>query len=95
MAESVRTFWKGYLRLALVTGRPEGWRPRPSADPPADRSDWVEGSFRFDSYDAALRALVALGSDVEVLLPAELRSAMAQVGRRISDLHDPSPEDMT
>lgn len=83
------------LRLALVTGRPEGWRPRPSADPPADRSDWVEGSFRFDSYDAALRELVALGSDVEVLLPAELRSAMAQVGRRISDLHDPSPEDMT
>lgn len=84
------------LRLALVTGRPEGWRPRTVAEPsPTDRPDWVEGSFRFDSYDAAVRELVALGSEVEVLLPVELRSAMAQVGRRISALHDPSPEDMT
>lgn len=78
------------LRLALVTGRPDGWRPRPAADPsPADRPDWVEGSFRFDSYDAALRELVALGGEVEVLLPLELRDAMAEVGRRISDLHGP------
>lgn len=75
------------LRLALLTGRPDGWRPRPGAEPPADRPDWVEGSFRFDSYDAALRELVALGADVEVLLPVELRAAMADVGRTIATRH--------
>lgn len=76
------------LRLALVTGRPEGWRARPASEPAADRPDWVEGSFRFESYDAALRELTALGGDVEVLLPVELRGAMAAIGRRIAALHD-------
>jgi len=78
------------LRLALVTGRPDGWRPRTAAGPPpADRPDWVEGSFRFDSHDAALRELTALGPDVEVLLPIEMREAMAETGRRIAALHAP------
>ena len=76
------------LCLALVTGRPEGWRARPASEPAADRPDWVEGSFRFESYDAALRELTALGGDVEVLLPVELRGAMAAIGRRIAALHD-------
>ncbi len=75
------------LRIALFEGRPDGWRPRPTAEPPDDRPDWLEGSFRFDSYDAAIRELTALGSEVEVLLPAELRATMAAMGRRIADLH--------
>jgi predicted DNA-binding transcriptional regulator YafY len=75
------------LQLALVTGRPERWRARPDAQPPPDRADWLEGSFRFDSYDAAVRELVALGPEVEVLLPAELRRTMAAIGRRIARLH--------
>ena len=75
------------LQLALVTGRPEGWRPRPDAVPPADRPDWVEGSFRFDSYEAAVRELMALGPEVEVLLPTELRAHVADLGRRIAALH--------
>ncbi len=77
------------LQLALVTGKPEGWRPRANAEPPADRPDWVEGSFRFDSYDVAVRELVALGSEIEVVLPVELRETMAAVGRRITRLHRP------
>ena len=77
------------LQLALLTGNPEGWRPRPHADPPADRPDWLEGSFRFDSYDAAVRELVALGPEVEVMLPMELRKTMAAVGRRVARLHRP------
>ncbi|MEZ5235652.1 MAG: HTH domain-containing protein [Acidimicrobiia bacterium] len=81
------------LQLALVNGRPEGWRPRPGATPPPDRPDWLEGSFRFDSYDAALTELLALGPDVEVLLPAELRATMAAIGRRIARLHRPAPPD--
>ena len=82
------------LQRALVLGAPQGWRPRPSSDAhradraaPADRADWIEGSFRFDSYEAAVAELLALGVDVEVLLPEELRTAMAEVGRRITTLH--------
>ena len=77
------------LQLALVTGKPEGWRPRPNAEPAVDRIDWAEGSFRFDSYAAAVRELVSLGPEVEVLLPAELRTTMAEIGRRMAQLHQP------
>ena len=76
-------------QLAVMLGRPEGWRPRPEPATYPDRPDWVEGSFRFDSYDAAVRELLALGAGVEVLLPEELRQSMAELGRQISDLHQP------
>lgn len=42
------------LQLALISGKPEGWRPRLNVDPAPGRIDWVEGSFRFGSYDAAV-----------------------------------------
>jgi predicted DNA-binding transcriptional regulator YafY len=77
------------LQMALLAGRPDGWRPRPNAEPPADRPNWIEGSFRFDSYESALRELIALGSEIEVLLPDELRETMAQIGQRIANLHRP------
>ena len=79
------------LQLALVAGRPEGWRPRPDATPAPDRPDWLEGSFRFDSDATAVRELVALAPEVEVLLPRELRSTMATIGRRIARQHSPTP----
>jgi predicted DNA-binding transcriptional regulator YafY len=75
------------LQVAIVNGKPEGWRARPAATPSPDRPDWIEGSFRFDSYDTAIRELLTLGPDVEILLPVELRDAMAAVGRRIARLH--------
>lgn len=77
------------LRMALLMGRPEGWRPRVAAEPPPDRPTWVEGSFRFDSYESALRELIALGSEIEILLPRELRQTMAGIGQRIADVHRP------
>jgi predicted DNA-binding transcriptional regulator YafY len=79
------------LQLALVNGRPEGWRPRPGAIPAPDRPEWIEGSFRFDSYDTAIRELLAIGPDIEVLLPTELRENMASIGRRIARLHRSPP----
>jgi predicted DNA-binding transcriptional regulator YafY len=79
------------LQLALVIGAPAAWRPRPNPDPHDDRADWIEGSFRFESDDAAVRELLALGPEVEVLLPADMRSRMAQAGRRITALHRPLP----
>ena len=75
------------LQLALISGRPEGWRARPASTPVEDRPDWIEGSFRFDSYDAAINGLIALGAEVEVLLPTELRDSMAEIGRQIARLH--------
>jgi predicted DNA-binding transcriptional regulator YafY len=75
------------LQRALVLGRPAGWRPRASADRHPGRPEWLEGSFRFDSYDSAVAELLALGVDVEILLPVELREAMAQTGRAIAALH--------
>lgn len=84
------------LQLALVSGRPEAWRPRPSFEAPPDRPDWIEGSFRFTSYDAAVRELLALGPEVEVVLPVELRETMAAIGARIAAIHGladaPQPE---
>ena len=54
-----------------------------------DRPDWIEGSFRFDSYETAIHEILTLGSDVEILLPVELRTTMAAIGRRITRLHRP------
>jgi predicted DNA-binding transcriptional regulator YafY len=78
------------LQLALVVGKPEGWRRRPNAEPHAERPDWREGSFRFDSYESAVNELLALGANVEVLMPAELRATMAEIGRCITRLHQPA-----
>jgi predicted DNA-binding transcriptional regulator YafY len=79
----------GALQLALVNGKPEGWRPRPRPDPPPrDRPDWIEGTFRFTSYDGAVRELLGLGPDVEVLLPVELRTAMASTAHQVARHHE-------
>lgn len=75
------------LQLALVQGRPEAWRPRPGAEPVPDRTGWLEGSFRFPSYDVAAQELLSLGAEVEVLLPVALRRTMAELGRHIAALH--------
>lgn len=75
------------LQFALVLGRPEGWRARPEPEPRPENPGWIEGSFRFQSNEAAVRELVALAPEVAVLLPVEARTAMADVGRRISRMH--------
>lgn len=75
------------LQRAIALGRPEAWRARPHAEPVADRPDWIEGSFRFDSYEDAVPELLALGADVEVLLPVGMRDAMADAARTIVRRH--------
>ena len=77
------------LQRVLVSGSPEGWRPRPFPDQSDEHPDWIEGSFRFSSDEEALRSLLALAPDVEVLLPVEVRAAIADVGRRIAEQHAP------
>ncbi|MCU0270846.1 MAG: HTH domain-containing protein [Acidimicrobiales bacterium] len=77
------------LQMALVNARPEGWRPRPAATPVAGRSDWIEGWFRFNSYDTAVRELLALAPNVEILRPVELRATVAAIAERVATLHRP------
>jgi len=77
------------LQAAQLNGRPEGWRPRPAGS--VERSGWLEGSFRFTSFDVAVRELAALGPEVEVLLPLELRDAMREFGLAVAARHDASP----
>jgi predicted DNA-binding transcriptional regulator YafY len=77
------------LQRVLVLGSPEGWRPRPFPDASPELPDWVEGSFRFTSDDDAVRELLALAPEVEVLLPVDLRARMAETGRRITGQHAP------
>lgn len=91
IAQSVVGDPKIATTAARVDGRPEGWRPRPRPDPPPhDRPDWIEGSFRFDSYERALRELLSLGPDIEILLPVELRDAMRGVADRLARRHGTS-----
>lgn len=75
------------LQVAQLSGRPDGWRARPTAAAPDDRPDWVEGSFRYTSPEVVLRDLAALGADVEVLLPVELRRAMADFASTLAARH--------
>lgn len=78
------------LQRAIALGRPEAWRARPHAEPAPDRPDWIEGSFRFESYEDAVPELLALGPEVEVLLPVEMRAVLADAGRTILRRHEPA-----
>lgn len=75
-------------RLAALLGRPAGIRVRRSAQPAAGREDWVEAWVRIDSPDAAVLDMLALGAEIEVVHPAELRTRIAETARQIADLHD-------
>lgn len=75
-------------RLAALLGRPEGLRLRrqqPTAVP--GRADWAEAWIRFGTVETAVLELLALGAEVEVLQPAEVRRALGETGRRVAGLN--------
>jgi len=74
-------------RLAALLGRPAGLHIRRHAAPVPGQSDWIEAWVRVDSPDTAVLDLLALGAEVEVVRPPELRAQMAQVARRIAARH--------
>jgi predicted DNA-binding transcriptional regulator YafY len=89
-------------RLAALLGRPDGLRLRRRQHAPADggaelpgrrggqageREDWVEAWIRFETTEGAVLDLLALGPEVEVLQPAELRRELRRAARRIAALH--------
>jgi predicted DNA-binding transcriptional regulator YafY len=82
-------------RLAALLGRPAGVRVRrASAAVPGKSSssipgceDWVEASVRIDSVDSGVLDVLALGPEVEVLYPPELRAQVGRAARRLAELH--------
>lgn len=77
------------LRLSTLLGRPAGVRIRWAAAPLAGREDWVEASIRIETFESAVHDILALGADVEVVGPPELRQLVGDTARRIVDLHGP------
>jgi hypothetical protein len=73
-------------RLAALLGRPSGIRIR-RPNPAAGREGWVEAWVRIGSIDAATLDMLALGAEVEVIRPPELRMQVGQTARRIAGLH--------
>ncbi len=82
-------------RLAALLGRPAGLRIRRTTAPAtgraagraAGRAGWIDAWVRIESPDAAVLDLLALGAEVEVVRPPELRAELARVARCIADLH--------
>jgi predicted DNA-binding transcriptional regulator YafY len=70
-------------RVAALLGRPRVQRVKRSAS--AD--GWVEATLRFDSVDAAVHELLALGPEIEVLRPAELRRRLATSAHEVAALN--------
>ncbi len=78
-------------RLAALLGRPAGVRIRRNAPPVRGREDWAEASVRIESVDSAVLEMLALGAEVEVLHPPELREQVGIVARKLADLHADDP----
>jgi predicted DNA-binding transcriptional regulator YafY len=78
-------------RLAALLGRPADIRVRRSPHMVAGRDDWVEAWVRIDSPGIAVLDMLALGADVEVLDPPELRVGVRDAATRIAALHADPP----
>jgi predicted DNA-binding transcriptional regulator YafY len=79
-------------RLVALLGRPPEVRVRRSPRRVAGREDWVEAWVRIDSTDVAVLDMLALGAEVEVISPPELRTGVREAAARIAALHT-SPAD--
>jgi predicted DNA-binding transcriptional regulator YafY len=73
--------------LAALSGRPASIRIRRNCTPVPGRQDWVEASVRIDSVSSAALDILALGPEVEVLHPAELRAYVGEAARKLAELH--------
>jgi predicted DNA-binding transcriptional regulator YafY len=76
------------LQTAAVIGRPAGLRVVRSVSDDSGRPDWVTASIRIDDAVTARRDLLALGADVEVLAPPELRAEIAEAAASMSALYN-------
>ena len=74
-------------RLMAVLGRPSGLRRHRAVEVPG-RPDWIEATVRIESLDLAVSELLALGADVEVVGPAELRRRLRATVTELAGLYD-------
>jgi predicted DNA-binding transcriptional regulator YafY len=74
-------------RLAALLGRPASVRIRRNIPPAAGREDWAEAWVRIDSAEAAVLDMLALGAEVEVIHPPELRTRLCETAGQIAELH--------
>jgi predicted DNA-binding transcriptional regulator YafY len=72
-------------RTAAILGYLQPLRVRPE---PAARHGWVTASCRLRSRDAMALEVLALGPQVEVLTPTDLREQVADLARRSAELYD-------
>jgi len=73
-------------RLAALLGRPAGIRIRKTTGPVAGREDWIEAWVHLDA-GAPVLDLLALGAEIEVVHPPELRSQLRQAASKIVELN--------
>jgi predicted DNA-binding transcriptional regulator YafY len=72
-------------RIVAVTERPTGVRVHRRRR--ASDTDWVEARMPFDSIDSAALDVLALGDEVEVIAPVDLREAVAAIAERVAHRH--------
>jgi predicted DNA-binding transcriptional regulator YafY len=74
-------------RLAALLGRPADVRVRRTVRSAPGREDWAEASVRIDSPGSAVLDVLALGAEIEVLHPADLRAQVRDAARKLAELH--------
>lgn len=76
-------------RLAALLGRPPGLRISRSVQPDAD--GWIKARFGFDSIDSAAIDVLALGAEIEVLAPADLRNRVISTAEIVAAMYRKPP----
>ena len=74
-------------QLVALLGRPAGLRFRRGTAVIEGREDWIVASARIESLESALPEVLALGPDVEVVSPAELRALVRTAAATMAALH--------
>lgn len=72
-------------RSAAILGHLQPLRPRPE---PPEQDGWVTATCRMRSLDSMAVEVLALGPQVEVLAPPQLREHVALLSRRTTRLYD-------
>ncbi|MBI3746895.1 MAG: HTH domain-containing protein [Chloroflexi bacterium] len=72
-------------RLAALLSRLQPLRVK--RDVPADEDGWLQATFRLESLEGVAIDVLALGADIEVLEPPELRELVADRARRTARLY--------
>lgn len=83
-------------RMALLLGRPPGIRVRrsavgvcqPSASPDDGPAGWTQAWIPVESAEATVLDLLALGAEVEVLSPPDLRERIRRTAAQIAALYE-------